>query len=219
MRSAARLRGAGHADQCRVGGRDHRMARPPSDCDRARMLRKLRIDRRDLEIRPADSAAHFAALLDFGAAQTRDVCFGLHRGGELRLEKGWRCSLTWRPAPKRWAKPMSYHAALRRSCATASPSSASARRCEHRLLLHVADARMGAVPASRASSRWRATVRRAAHRHRRAAASARRCSSRSPRGPAVECPAVVRLRGRFRRARRRDPAVDGHARPAHPDGG
>jgi hypothetical protein len=32
-------------------------------------------------------AVHFAALLDFGAAQTGgDVWFGLHRGGEFRLK-------------------------------------------------------------------------------------------------------------------------------------
>src|SRR5215475_10988330 len=33
-------------------------------------------------------AVHLAALLDFGAAQTRDACFGLHRGGEFRLKNG-----------------------------------------------------------------------------------------------------------------------------------
>ncbi len=32
--------------------------------------------------------AQFAALLDFGAAQTRDAYFGLHRGGEFRLKNG-----------------------------------------------------------------------------------------------------------------------------------
>jgi AraC-like DNA-binding protein len=52
------------------------------------LLKKLRIDRRDLKYGRQIPVAHFAALLDFGAAQTGDVWFGLHRGGEFRLEKG-----------------------------------------------------------------------------------------------------------------------------------
>jgi AraC-like DNA-binding protein len=51
------------------------------------LLDKLRIDRRDLKYGRQIAAAHFAALLDFGAAQTHDACFGLHRGGEFGLKK------------------------------------------------------------------------------------------------------------------------------------
>ena len=51
------------------------------------LLKKLRIDRRDLKYGRQIPLAHFAALLDFGAAQTRDACFGLHRGGEFQLKK------------------------------------------------------------------------------------------------------------------------------------
>ena len=54
----------------------------------AALLKKLRIDRRDLKYGRQIPLAHFAALLDFGAAQTGDIWFGLHRGGEFRLEKG-----------------------------------------------------------------------------------------------------------------------------------
>ncbi|HUL05643.1 MAG TPA: AraC family transcriptional regulator ligand-binding domain-containing protein [Candidatus Acidoferrum sp.] len=59
----------------------HRIATGP-------LLDKLRIDRRDLKYGRQIPAAHFAALLDFGAAQTRDACFGLRRGGEFRLKDG-----------------------------------------------------------------------------------------------------------------------------------
>jgi AraC-like DNA-binding protein len=52
------------------------------------LLEKLRTDRRDLKYGRQLPAAHFAALLDFGAAQTRDGHFGLHRGGEFRLKDG-----------------------------------------------------------------------------------------------------------------------------------
>jgi AraC-like DNA-binding protein len=52
------------------------------------LLDKLRIDRRDLKYGRQIPAVHFAALLDFGAAQTRDACFGLHRGAEFRLKNG-----------------------------------------------------------------------------------------------------------------------------------
>jgi AraC-like DNA-binding protein len=52
------------------------------------LLDKLRIDRRDLKYGRQIPAVHFAAMLDFGAAQTRDACFGLHRGGEFRLKNG-----------------------------------------------------------------------------------------------------------------------------------
>jgi AraC-like DNA-binding protein len=52
------------------------------------LLEKLRIDRRDLKYGRQIPATHFAALLDFGAAQTRDGHFGLHRGGEFRLKDG-----------------------------------------------------------------------------------------------------------------------------------
>jgi AraC-like DNA-binding protein len=59
----------------------HRFATRP-------LLEKLRIDRRDLKYGRQIPAAHFAAVLDFGAAQTRDGYFGLHRGGEFRLKNG-----------------------------------------------------------------------------------------------------------------------------------
>lgn len=59
----------------------HRIATGP-------LLAKLRIDRRDLKYGRQIPAAHFAALLDFGAAQTRDACFGLHRGSEFQLQDG-----------------------------------------------------------------------------------------------------------------------------------
>ncbi|HZF32664.1 MAG TPA: AraC family transcriptional regulator ligand-binding domain-containing protein [Candidatus Angelobacter sp.] len=59
----------------------HRIATPP-------LLEKLGIDRRDLKYGRQIPAAHFAAMLDFGAAQTRDGSFGLHRGGEFRLKNG-----------------------------------------------------------------------------------------------------------------------------------
>src|SRR5215470_20304522 len=52
------------------------------------LLEKLRIDRRDLIYGRQIPAAHLAALLEFGAAQTGDACFGLHRGGEFRLKNG-----------------------------------------------------------------------------------------------------------------------------------
>src|SRR5262245_44891945 len=52
------------------------------------LLEKLRIDRRDLEYGRQIPAMHFAALLDFGASQTGDGHFGLHRGGEFRLKNG-----------------------------------------------------------------------------------------------------------------------------------
>jgi AraC-like DNA-binding protein len=52
------------------------------------LLDEFRIDRRDLKYGRQIAAAHFAALLEFGAAQTRDACFGLRRGGEFRLKNG-----------------------------------------------------------------------------------------------------------------------------------
>src|SRR5262245_50791308 len=52
------------------------------------LLDKLRLERSDLKYGRQIPAAHFAVLLDFGAAQTGDACFGLHRGGEFRLEDG-----------------------------------------------------------------------------------------------------------------------------------
>src|SRR5262245_52762712 len=51
------------------------------------LLEKLRIDPRDLTYGRQVKAAQFAAILDFGAAQTGDGYFGLHRGGEFRLKK------------------------------------------------------------------------------------------------------------------------------------
>jgi AraC-like DNA-binding protein len=59
----------------------HRIATTP-------LLEKLGIDWHDLKYGRQIPAAHFAAMLDFGAAQTRDSCFGLHRGGEFRLKNG-----------------------------------------------------------------------------------------------------------------------------------
>jgi AraC-like DNA-binding protein len=52
------------------------------------LLESLRIDRRDLAYGRRVSGAHFAAILDFGAAQSGDECFGLHRGGEFHLRDG-----------------------------------------------------------------------------------------------------------------------------------
>jgi len=52
------------------------------------LLDELRIDRRELAYGRQIPAAHFAAILDFGAARTGDDYFGLHRGGEFRLESG-----------------------------------------------------------------------------------------------------------------------------------
>jgi AraC-like DNA-binding protein len=57
-------------------------------CATRPLLAKLRLDRRDLKYGRQLPAIHFAAMLDFGAAQTRDGCFGLHRGGEFRLKNG-----------------------------------------------------------------------------------------------------------------------------------
>jgi len=59
----------------------HRIATAP-------LLEKLRIDRRDLKYGRQLPAAHFAALLDFGAVQAPDACFGLRRGIEFRLKDG-----------------------------------------------------------------------------------------------------------------------------------
>jgi hypothetical protein len=53
----------------------HRIATGP-------LLENLRIDRRDLKYGRQTPAAHFAAVLDFGAAQTRDAYFGLRRNIE-----------------------------------------------------------------------------------------------------------------------------------------
>jgi AraC-like DNA-binding protein len=52
------------------------------------LLEQLRIDRGDLKYGRQIPLAQFAAILDFGAAQTRDGHFGLHRGGEFRLKNG-----------------------------------------------------------------------------------------------------------------------------------
>jgi AraC-like DNA-binding protein len=59
----------------------HRIATAP-------LLEKLGIDRRGLKYGRQVPAVHFAAILDFGAAQTRDGSFGLHRGGEFELKNG-----------------------------------------------------------------------------------------------------------------------------------
>jgi hypothetical protein len=52
------------------------------------LLENLRLDRRDLAYGRRVSGAHFAAILDFGAAQSGDRCFGLHRGGGFHLKDG-----------------------------------------------------------------------------------------------------------------------------------
>jgi AraC-like DNA-binding protein len=52
------------------------------------LLAKLGIDRRDLTYGRQIRVAHFAAILEFGEAQTGDGYFGLHRGGEFRLKNG-----------------------------------------------------------------------------------------------------------------------------------
>jgi len=52
------------------------------------LLAKLRLDRRDLTYGRQIRLAHFAAILEFGEAQTGDGYFGLHRGGEFRLKNG-----------------------------------------------------------------------------------------------------------------------------------
>jgi len=59
----------------------HRIATKP-------LLEKLGLNRRDLKYGRQIPAAQFAAMLDFGAAQARDACFGLNRGSEFRLENG-----------------------------------------------------------------------------------------------------------------------------------
>jgi AraC-like DNA-binding protein len=52
------------------------------------LLKKLRIDGRDLTYGRQISAVQFGAMLDFGATQTGDDHFGLHRGGEFKLKNG-----------------------------------------------------------------------------------------------------------------------------------
>ena len=58
------------------------------DIETRPLLEKLRLDRRELKYGRQIPAVHLAALLEFGAAQARDDCFGLHRGGEFRLKNG-----------------------------------------------------------------------------------------------------------------------------------
>jgi AraC-like DNA-binding protein len=52
------------------------------------LLEKLRIDRDDLKYGRQIPALHFGAILNFGAGQTGDDYFGLHRGSEFRLKNG-----------------------------------------------------------------------------------------------------------------------------------
>src|SRR5262249_42473531 len=52
------------------------------------LLEKLHIDRRDLQYGRQIPAMWFAAILEFGASQTGDDYFGLHRGSEFRLKNG-----------------------------------------------------------------------------------------------------------------------------------
>lgn len=52
------------------------------------LLESLHIGPGDLAYGRRIAAAHFAAILDFGEAQTGDEYFGLHRGGEFHLKSG-----------------------------------------------------------------------------------------------------------------------------------
>ena len=52
------------------------------------LLENLRIDPRDLKYGRQIPAMHFADILEFGASQTDDGYFGLHRGGEFQLKNG-----------------------------------------------------------------------------------------------------------------------------------
>src|SRR5262245_47853416 len=52
------------------------------------LLERLRIAPRDLRYGRQIPAMHFADILEFGASQSDDGYFGLHRGGEFQLKNG-----------------------------------------------------------------------------------------------------------------------------------
>jgi hypothetical protein len=187
----------------------HRETRP--------LLDKLRIDRRDLKYGRQISAVHFAALLDFGAAQTHDACFGLHRGGEFRLKKNGGVLAYLAACAETLGEALSYY--QRYASIVCNGFTIEVERDDEgiRLVRYVA-VRMGAVPAPQrvygGADRERATGR-----DRRAVPSAFGSVCACQRWGSRRMSALVRLQSRIRRARRCNPAVDGHAGLAYPDGG
>ena len=103
------------------------------------LLDKLRIDRRDLKYGRQIPAVHFAALLDFGAAQTRDACFGLHRGGEFQLKKNGGVLAYLAACAETLGEALSYY--QRYASIVCNGFTIEAERDEKSvgLLLHVAD--------------------------------------------------------------------------------